>query len=287
MPTLDQAPISDLVKMILIGDSGTGKTGSLVSLVKAGYKLRIMDFDGLLRVLIEQIRRQCPDKIKNVSYLTFQDKLIASPSGPMPDGVPTAFNRAIGALLKWKDGAEDLGNPALWGPDCVLVIDTFTRVSDCALRWGDSMTPVGKSGRADGRAGYWTAQQAILELMTILNSPTFNTNVILVAHVAYQERGDGIIRGFPRAVGKAINTEIPGFFEHVLVAERTGDGVNATRTIKAVTNGLVETKSPILDNHPELLAPMPLNEALAKYFLAARGKAPSSGDKVAALKSIG
>lgn len=276
MPSLDQHSATDVIKMILIGDSGTGKTGSLVSLVKAGYKLRIMDFDGLLRILVEQIKLQCPDKIKNVSFLPFKDKLRASDSGAMPDGIPMGFANAIKALMRWKDGDEDLGNPADWGPDTVLVIDTFTRVSDCALRWGEFMTPKGKeSGKSDGRAPFYTAQGAILDLMTILNAESFHTNVILIAHVAYQDRGDGTIRGFPRAVGKAINTEIPGFFEHILVAERSGTGGNTVRTIKAVTNGMVETKSPILDKHPELKEPMMLNDALAKYFKTVRGKEPA------------
>lgn len=270
MPSLDQHSASDVIKMILIGDSGTGKTGSLVSLVKAGYKLRIMDFDGLLRVLVEQIKLQCPDKIKNVNYLSFADELKASDAGPIPKGIPKAFNNAMKALERW----EDLGDPGEWGPDCVLVIDTFTRVSDCALRWGETMSPKGQTGKSDGRAGYYTAQNAIIELMTILNAESFKTNVILIAHVAYQDRGDGTIRGFPRAVGKAINTEIPGFFEHILVAERTGTGANSVRTIKAVTNGMVETKSPVLHLHPELAQPMPINEALAKYFRAVRGKDP-------------
>lgn len=275
MPNLDEHSTTDVVKMILIGDSGTGKTGSLVSLVKAGYKLRIMDFDGLLRVLVEQIKRQCPEKMKNVSYLSFADKLKVTASGPQPDGPPKAFNNALQALMRWKDGDKDLGNPGEWGPDTVLVIDTFTRVSDCALRWGEFMTPVGSSGKQDGRAPFYTAQGVLLELMTLLNAESFHTNVILVAHVAYQDRGDGTIRGFPRAVGKAINAEIPTFFETILVAERSGTGNASVRTIKAVTNGMVETKSPILDAHPELKEPMMLNEALAKYFKAARGKEPA------------
>lgn len=276
MPTLDQHSSSDVIKMILIGDSGTGKTGSLVSLVKAGYKLRIMDFDGLLRVLVEQVKKQCPDKLKNIHYLPFEDELKASDAGPIPKGIPKAFNNMNKALEKWKDGDLDLGDPGEWGPDCILVIDTLTRLSDCALRWGDTMTPKGKeTGKSDGRAGYYTAQGAIIELLTILKADSFRTNVILIAHAAYQDRGDGVIRGFPRAVGKAINTEISTFFEHVLVAERTGTGANSVRSIKAVTNGMVETKSPILDLHPELAQPMDLNVALAKYFKAVRGKEPT------------
>ena len=51
MPSLDQHQSNDFVKLLLIGDSKAGKTGSLISLVKAGYKLRILDLDNLLDVL--------------------------------------------------------------------------------------------------------------------------------------------------------------------------------------------------------------------------------------------
>ena len=33
------------IKLLYIGDSGSGKTGSLASLVKDGYKIRILDYD--------------------------------------------------------------------------------------------------------------------------------------------------------------------------------------------------------------------------------------------------
>src|SRR5262252_9685406 len=51
MPGLEDHQSNDFVKMLLIGDAQAGKTGSLVSLVKAGYRLRILDFDNKLDVL--------------------------------------------------------------------------------------------------------------------------------------------------------------------------------------------------------------------------------------------
>ena len=34
-----------VTKMLLIGDSGSGKTGATYSLLRAGYNLRFLDFD--------------------------------------------------------------------------------------------------------------------------------------------------------------------------------------------------------------------------------------------------
>ena len=72
MPTLDQHQSNDLTKMIILGDPGSGKTGGLCSLVKAGYKLAIIDFDNGLDSLVQYIKHECPDKIKNVHYVTFE-----------------------------------------------------------------------------------------------------------------------------------------------------------------------------------------------------------------------
>ena len=35
----------DVTKLLLVGDSGSGKTASLATLANAGYKLRILDYD--------------------------------------------------------------------------------------------------------------------------------------------------------------------------------------------------------------------------------------------------
>ena len=45
MPSLSAHQSNDYVKLLLCGDSGSGKSGALASLVGAGYKLRILDMD--------------------------------------------------------------------------------------------------------------------------------------------------------------------------------------------------------------------------------------------------
>jgi len=107
LPSLANHQSNQFTKLLLIGDAKSGKTGSLVSLVKAGYKLRILDFDNGLDALRHQIMAQCPDKIAAVDFVTLRDKLRASPLGNVPDGQPKAFINALNLLDRWKIGDED------------------------------------------------------------------------------------------------------------------------------------------------------------------------------------
>src|SRR6478752_1300751 len=98
MPKASEHASSSIVKLLYIGDSATGKTTSLVSLVKAGYKLRIYDYDNLLAPLIGIVRSQYPEGLDNIEFLSFREKIKATPSGPICDGMPTAFVDGLRAL---------------------------------------------------------------------------------------------------------------------------------------------------------------------------------------------
>ena len=69
MPTLYHHTSQSTVKLLLFGNSKTGKTGSLASLVAAGYYLRILDFDNLLGILRTKVLEICPDKISTAQWL--------------------------------------------------------------------------------------------------------------------------------------------------------------------------------------------------------------------------
>lgn len=134
MSTLDKHKSTSYTKMILLGDPGSGKTGALASLVKAGYKLRILDFDANLDPLAQFVKREAPDKLHNIEYRTLTDKLKAGAQGMVPDGIPTAYMEGVKMLDRWKyksdEGEEiDLGRPADFGPDCIVVLDSLTTFS--------------------------------------------------------------------------------------------------------------------------------------------------------------
>lgn len=217
MPSLANHQSNDFTKLLLIGDAKSGKTGSLVSLVKAGYKLRILDMDNLLDVLKYMIQNQCPEAIGNVEFRTLRDKFKATPLGTVIDGKPKAWVDAIKMLDHWKYDDTDLGKPAEWGPDCILVIDSLSRLCDAAYDFHESIIPRGKSGDYDGRAVYGNAQDDVEKLIAMLTSPGFGTNVIVIAHVTYQEQPDGTTKGFPQGVGQKLSPKIPQYFPSVVL----------------------------------------------------------------------
>lgn len=224
----------------------SGKTGALTSLVKAGYKLRILDFDNGLDTLKQFVLYECPDKIDNIEFRTLTDKRKFSPEGSIIDGVPKAFTEGTKMLDRWKykdnDGNEtDLGTPYTWGPDTILVIDSLTRMSDAAFEWRLAMTIAQSRGKYDMRAVYGDAQDAVEYILATLYSESFRTNVIVVSHIRYMERQDGMTKGYPKSVGSALSPNIPTYFNSVAQFETSLGG---KRTLKTHATALLDLKNP-------------------------------------------
>lgn len=264
MTKLSNHASNSITKLLLIGDAKSGKTGSLVSLVKAGYKLRILDFDNLLDVLKYMILKECPDQIDNVEFRTLRDKRKTTPAGSMIDGKPAAFIDGMKLLDHWKytdaDGTEvDLGKPKDWGSDCILVIDSLSRLCDAAYDFRDSLAVVGRSGEKDGRAIYGDAQDAVEALLATITSGTFATNVIVIAHVQYMEQGDGTTKGFPQGVGAKLSPKIPQYFPSVvLYTNKAGK-----RTITTNSTPLIDLANP---KPFEMEKSYPIETGLASFF---------------------
>lgn len=264
MPSLNHHQSQDFVKLLLIGDAKTGKTGSLISLVKAGYKLRILDLDNLLDILRYVGEKECPELLENIEYVTVRDKFKATGEGTVIDGAPKAYVAAIKLIDQWKykaeDGADiDLGKPSSWGSDCVLVIDSLSRLCDACYDWRVPLTPTGKGGLFDGRAVYGDAQDAILNLLSALTSPGFRTNVIVIAHVQYLEQPDGTTKGFPQGVGQKLSPKIPQFFPSVVLYTRKGD----RRTLQTNSTPVMDLANP---KPFEMANSYPIESGLADFF---------------------
>jgi AAA domain len=245
MPSLSNHQSNEFTKLLLVGNAKSGKTGSLVSLVKAGYKLRILDLDNLLDVLKYCIIEQCPELINNVEFRTIRDKRKMTPAGPIIDGAPKAFVDAIKMLDHWKykddDGTEiDLGKPGDWGRDCILVIDSLSRLCDAAYDWREPLTPRGRSGDYDKRATYKDAQDAIEATLATLTSKAFQTNLIVVAHVLFQDQPDGSIKGFPQGVGQKLSPKIPQYFPSVVLYTNQG----GKRSLQTNSTPLIDLANP-------------------------------------------
>lgn len=254
MPKGSEHHSSDITKLLYLGHSGAGKTGSLTSLVKAGYKLRIVDTDNLLAPLIAYVRKECPDKLDNIEFESLRDKFKATDQGPMVAGSPKAYVGCLKLMTTWSDGTI----PAEWGPDTILVLDTLTTFSKSAFEWAKGLNPNAK----DKRNWYWTAQQAISMNIDMLTSKGFNCNVIVIAHIKYLEEG-GVTEGFANTIGSALSPEIATGFDTVVLAETKGSGSSVKRVIRTVPTSLVKLKNP---KPFTIEGELPLETGLATIF---------------------
>jgi len=285
MPSLNNHQSNSLVKLLLVGDAKSGKTGSLVSLVKAGYKLRILDFDNLLDPLKYFVMKECPDLAETVEYRTLRDKRKATAAGAVIDGPPRAFVDAIKMLDSWKykgpDGTDiDLGRPSDWGSDCILITDSLSRLCDAAYDWQEALTPAGRSGEKDGRAIYGNAQDSVENMLAMLTSPLFATNLIVIAHGLYMELPDGTNKIFPQGVGQKLSPKIPQYFPNVIRYKN----VAGKRTIQLRSDPMIDLANAAPFAMPETLD---VETGLAKFFEVLRGKVatpPTAERKVATLR---
>lgn len=236
MPALTDYPSEAIVKVLYLGDSGVGKTGSLVSLVAAGYKLKIIDFDNGLPVLKSFIEKECPEKLSSVEYEALRDKYTATPLGPKVQGVPKAYVETNKLLDKWPSTGTPLES---LGPEHIVVIDSLTGLGNAAFNWARGLNPSVK----DERQWYRTAQNAVDMILQSVNAVSFNTNVIVTAHIKMQEDATGLIRAYPNSIGSAYNPFIASNFNNMVLALKEGSGKNIKRKIVTAPTALLDLKS--------------------------------------------
>lgn len=266
MPSLAKHQSNDYIKLLLLGDAKSGKTGSLVSLVKAGYKLRILDLDNLLDVLKYYIIEQCPEMLANVEFRTLRDKYKNSAAGTVIEGVPKAWIESLKMLNKWKykddDEEVDLGSPGDWGPDTILVIDSLSRWCDAAYNFHQAMAPSGM----DGRNIFFQAQQDVEKQLASLTSDTLECNLIVICHGVYQDLEGGATKIFPQGIGQKLSPKIPSYFPNYIRYKN----VNGQRTIQTVSDPMID----LANARPSLIkGTFKIETGLAEIFAALRGQA--------------
>ncbi len=239
MTSLADHQSSKFSKLLYIGDSGTGKTGSYVSLVQAGYKLRLLDLDNGLDALKAWIKKECPDKLSSVDYETVQDRFVLNTGvGAQidPEQKTKAFVEAMKLMKTWSDGSK----PQDWGENTFFIVDSLTSLGNEAFEFAKGLNPSSK----DPRQWYAAAQEALESFVAAVVSEDFKCNVIITAHVRRIEMPDGTLKGWPTSIGKALGDVIPRYFNTMILAETIGSGENVKRKIKTVPTGIIDLKTP-------------------------------------------
>lgn len=270
MPNLSDFQKGAAIKTLVIGDSGTGKTGALASLAIAGYKLRILDYDAGLAPLVQYVKGHKDvltglPAIDNIKYETLQDPLKSVGGVILPSGQPTAFQKGLALLDKWAppDASENLGSPSTWGLDTILVVDTLTFMSAACMRRAQAL--VGRSGKTPEIQDWGAAMSQIEDLLTILYSQTIKCHVIVNSHITYIEIGEGMNKGYPNTLGNKLPPKVGRWFNYILQVKSVGSGASAKRYIYTQPEGMIDVKCPI----PGLATKLSLESGLAEFFAAA------------------
>ena len=254
MPTLDQHESSDYTKLLYIGDSSSGKTGSLVSLLQDGYRFRILDMDnGLTALKLYARAAQCD--LSLVEYETYRDEYRITQAGPMVKGAPKAFVNAMAKLTEWGE-IDD--------PKSFTVLDSLTFLGKSAYAWAKGMNPTAK----DPRQWFYAAQQAVESVLALLTGKEYKQNVIVISHVNYKEVMENVHKGYPSAVGSALGPTIASYFDTLILAEATGSGTNVRRRIKTLPTGVIDLKMPVASVEKEL----PLETGLSTIVQQLKGQ---------------
>ncbi len=231
MANISKHESSKTVKLLLLGDAATGKTGSLASLANAGYKLRILDFDNNLGSMIDRLK---PESISRVDFETLK------PSDPK------SYDRASALMKEWKTTEGSLGRPSEWGPDEVLVFDSMSFFGDACLSKAKSM-----GGNTHMQAVYGTAQDLFKDVIREALY-TLPCNIVCTSHMQYQEEEGIGLRCYPKAVSRGLNTEVPKYFNNIWLIEAKSDGKRLLKTSASTRMALRSSAPSVVKPEEEL-----------------------------------
>ncbi len=246
------------VRALYIGDSGSGKTGSLISLLQAGYNIRMLDLDNNADSLIQLCKHIDPKLLDSLDIISVRDKFRATQmTGLEVAGQPKAWVDALKYLNKWDDGTSI----AEWDNKTIFVLDTLTSAGRAAFHWAKGMNPTSK----EPRQWYAAGQDSLKTLLELLTSPEFTCHILVLSHIDLVERDDGSMKGYASSLGKALGPQIAKVFPTLIMAETKGSGTNVKRTIATLPTMMIDLKNPV----PFAIdARYPLETGLASIFTA-------------------
>lgn len=246
-------------KLLLIGDSGAGKTGALASLALAGYNLRIIDTDAGLDILSNLLKPH-PEALAQVEYETLTDPY-GNVNGKLVPRRATVWQRLARLLDNWKTESAEFGPISTWGAKDVLVLDTLTTASNAAMNFVLAMN--NRIGQKPWQSDYGDAQTYVESMLQMLYDEGIKCNVIVNSHITYIGEENGPVHGYPASIGRALPPKIGRYFNSVLMLRSTGQGASVKRKLLTNTSGQVELKN---TNPLKVKAEYGIETGLAEYF---------------------
>lgn len=277
-------------RIILMGDSGMGKTGSLLSLAEAGYTIHIADLECKAASLMKAIaadaiasKRWTKTQVKDI-FSRIEIEEIAEPidfekkKSKVPPGV--AYG-AYGELMgKW--------GTAYTSPKDVIVTDSLTKLSAYAA---NTML------RANNREilqvqDYTTIYKRIEEMLTLQTAwdstlvgqgVQLDCHVILIAHIQYyaikRKTDNTVIKAgvigsgdtevvdtklYPQTIGDKFSQNVPTWF-NTLILYTTATNQPGKRIIKLLASDDAPVKL-AAPSFAESKKSLPIETGLADIF---------------------
>ena len=272
-------PLPPPLMILNIGKSGGGKTGALLALARAGFTLRIADFDNAAAMVVHGITHGADGKLlpqhrgvpERFDIVPFTDRLKKVGNALKTVGIGSAWERFLAALDKWP-GAAPPGGVFDWGPDTVFVLDTLTHASNASLR--HVMKLNNKEGDNPSQPNWGDAMRGVEDLISLLRFGPTKCHVIVNAHITFLEGDEGVVEGLPMSIGAKLSPKIPSFFP-IMIRSRNMGGNPAKRVILTSGDGRIELKVPA----PDLPRELDQSDGLAKIFTRLGWAAPPAPDE--------
>lgn len=251
-------------RILIVGYPGSAKTGSLASLANAGFKIRMIDYDGNYEPLFQYCT---PAGLANIDIVSLEDKLRKGMRYVEVVGEPTAYTQGWKLLDHWKyknkDGTEtDLGASKDWGADTIVVVDSMTTHGISALRYATFLKGKTPENMTDATWGLgMSMQESYYEALTAVGN---RFHVIVLGHLKMigpkdVRKGDDDLtkmlknevaqlvptRLFPSALGQALPPTIGGHFPVLLEAvAQPLPGDKVRRVLRSVPRPELDLKLP-------------------------------------------
>lgn len=275
-----------------IGYPGSGKTGALASLANAGYKLRIISFEGNYEPLLNYVDAKA---LPNIDIVTLQDRMRNGDKYVEVMGIPEAFNNAMKLLTEWKykedDGSEvNLGKSADWGLDTVVVIDSLTSLAMAVKARAMKMNNKNPSNMTSAVWGH--AVMDLSNFIDVLKRDDKRYHLIINSHKQILGPSDFLAQGddeavkekklemiqqgmippriYPVSVTKPNSQNVHGMLPIMLEFDKTSKLGKDVRLIRTVSGPEIDVKIPGKD----LKKDYPVETGLADIFQALGYKAP-------------
>ena len=218
------------VKVMLLGDSGTGKTFSLRTLVDAGLTPLCLFTENSFDVLgdtdpkkfhwmyvppFTESLEALKEMSTRIGTMSYEQITKTQDSKRFTD---SPWMKMLGGLMEFKceRTGQNFGNIATWGTDKVFVIDSLSGLTQA------SRQNVAGNRPALSPPDYGLAQRQIEGLINQLCT-AFRCHFVLTAHA--ERELDPVMGGqkiMASTIGKALAPTLPRYFTDSILTKRTG-----------------------------------------------------------------